>query len=43
VRRCGKVLLFGKTNQNAVNHWFTIEEVLGDEQKKEALFGLLGI
>lgn len=32
-----------KTNQNAVNHWFIVEEVLGDEQKKEDLFGLLGI
>jgi hypothetical protein len=32
-----------KTNQNVVNHWFTVEEVLGDEQKKEDLFGLLGI
>jgi hypothetical protein len=32
-----------KTNQNAVNHWFTVEEVLGNEHKKEILFDLLDI
>jgi hypothetical protein len=32
-----------KTNQLAVNYWFTIEEVLDDEKKKEELFRLLAI
>jgi hypothetical protein len=32
-----------KTNQSTVNHWFTVEEVLNDESRREALFALLGI
>lgn len=32
-----------KTNQQAVNYWFTIEEVLDDEEKKEEFFRLLAI
>lgn len=30
-------------NRDAVNHWFTVEEVLEDEGKREELFGLLGV
>jgi hypothetical protein len=32
-----------QTNKNAVNYWFTIEEVLKDDAKREALFQLLRI
>jgi len=32
-----------QTNQNAVNYWFTIEEVLKDDAKRDALFQLLHI
>lgn len=32
-----------KTNQASVNHWFTVEEMLEDEQKKEEVFNLLNI
>ena len=32
-----------KTNQNAVNCWFTVEEVLEDEIKREEFFELLAI
>ncbi len=30
-----------QTNQRAVNHWFTIEDILENEEKRERLFGLL--
>ncbi|RME72553.1 MAG: XcyI family restriction endonuclease [Chloroflexi bacterium] len=30
-----------QTNQNVVNHWFTVEELLEDDNRREALFGLL--
>jgi hypothetical protein len=30
-------------NQNLVNHWFTVEEILDNEQKRTAFFDLLGI
>lgn len=32
-----------QTNQRVVNHWFTVEDVLEDERKREALFRLLAI
>lgn len=32
-----------RTNQSLVNYWFTVEEVLQDEEKKEELFRLLDI
>jgi hypothetical protein len=32
-----------KTNQATVNHWFTVEEILDDEQRRELLFNLLNI
>lgn len=32
-----------KTNQSTVNHWFTVEEVLNDESRRETLFSLLNI
>lgn len=32
-----------QTNQRVVNHWFTVEDVLEDEGKREALFRLLEI
>ncbi len=32
-----------KTNQNTINHWFTVEEVLNDESRRETLFNLLNI
>lgn len=32
-----------KTNQSAVNYWFTVEEVLQDEEKKEEFFRLLAV
>lgn len=28
---------------NAVNHWFTVEDVLEDENKREAIFKILHI
>ncbi len=32
-----------KTNQSAVNYWFTVEEVLENEETKEKLFKLLDV
>jgi hypothetical protein len=32
-----------KSNQEAVNQWFTVEEILDDEQRRETFFGLLKI
>ncbi len=32
-----------QTNQNTVNHWFTVEDVLENEEKRKEVFTLLGI
>ncbi len=32
-----------QTNQKAVNHWFTAEDILESEEKRNAMFALLGI
>ena len=32
-----------KTNQAAVNYWFTVEEVLEDEDRRDLFFNLLNI
>lgn len=32
-----------QTNQKAVNHWFTVEDVLENEEKRNEIFALLGI
>ena len=32
-----------QTNQKAVNYWFTAEDVLENEEKRNEIFRLLGI
>ena len=32
-----------KSNRDAVNYWFTVEELIEDENKRETFFGLLNI
>ena len=32
-----------KINQGAVNYWFTVEEILEDEDRREDFFSLLKI
>lgn len=32
-----------KTNRAAVNHWFTVEEILDDERRRDLFFNLLNI
>jgi hypothetical protein len=32
-----------QTNKAAVNYWFTLEDILEDEDKQNELFQLLGI
>ena len=32
-----------QTNQKTVNYWFTVEDVLENEEKRNEIFALLGI
>ncbi len=32
-----------QTNQKTVNYWFTVEDILGNEEKRNEIFALLGI